>query len=159
MKGLYSLLFLVMFGVLVPVMDGAFYLIFLHKVLENERFRELIISGVYAGLNACFLIFTVGGFTAVVFFTLITFALMFLYLFLKERFGNFVVFGIRVGVNLGVIIWLTYLGLRNLRFLGIHKTTPKEFFPGNYNNIWTGSGAGARGYYQVPAAPVKSGGH
>ena len=135
-SALYNLLFLPLYGVLLPAAETAFFFKFLPDIIEH-KLKDFIVCGAYAGYNWVSFWFILSGFFGQLFFGILTFGIGFGILLYKKSKALSNALSVRLALSFGVIFWLLYLSMTNAGWMG--RSSPHYYFKGNLRNIWKSS--------------------
>lgn len=136
----YNLLFLILYHLILPGAEVAYYSIFLPEVCPEgkEMITNLMISGAYAGMNWFAIVFIFKRFFAQLFITALAFGIMFGLLTLKKQKGLPLAVTARYTLSFAVLFWLLWLAMTRKGWL--RRKQPEYNFDGNVKNIWRRGG-------------------
>lgn len=135
----YNLLFLILYHLILPAAETAYYTIFLPELCPDaETIKNLMIAGAYAGMNWFGIVFIFKRFFAQLFITALAFGIMFGLLMLKKQRGLPLALTARYALSFAVLFWLLWLAMTRKGWL--RRKQPEYNFEGNVKNIWRRGG-------------------
>lgn len=140
-KLFYNIFFLLLYGVALPAGEMAYYVVFLRELVpeDNKVIEALFISGFYALMNWCGVVFIFKGFFSQIFVTALAFGIMFGIIHLvNTRNLTPLTVTVRYILAWAILIWLIYLAMTRKGWLG--RSTPDYYYNGNVKNIWRRGG-------------------
>lgn len=114
-----------------------FYYIFLWKVFRQSDFNALSLNipiG-YGLMNYAAMVWVLGGYFAEIFFGFVGFLVGVYYIQARLRWNLWFAMSNRVGLGIGIMIWIIYLEMTVLGFG--YKNHPEEFIGGDKQNIFS----------------------
>lgn len=136
---IYNLLFFVLYHLALPLAEVAYYSVFLTSLVPQDSLMgDLMVAGAFAGMNFIACIFIIQKFLAVLFFTALSFGLMYGLLKVKKTKGLPLAATARIAFSFAILFWLIWLAMTRKGWL--NRKQPTYNFDGNILNIWKRGG-------------------
>ena len=104
---IYNLIFLVIFHLILPAAEMAYYAVFLEDIIPDstaDMMKNIFISGSFAAMNYFAMVWIFKRFFAEIFLAALAFGVMFAILTFKKSKGFMFATTIRYAISIGVLI-------------------------------------------------------